>query len=64
VHANGSLASLGCKHSAADFDAEAVPLSSFMLNGQDYSKERSVKVPLWTVLSGTCSFLVFKWFSA
>ena len=32
------------KHSAADFDAEAVPLSSFMLNGQDYSKERSLRV--------------------
>jgi hypothetical protein len=33
-----------CKHTAADFDAEAVPLSSFVLNGQDYSKERSMKV--------------------
>ena len=32
------------KHTAADFDAEAVPLSSFVLNGQDYSKERSMKV--------------------
>jgi hypothetical protein len=33
-----------CKHTAADFDAEAVPLSTFVLNGQDYSKERSMKV--------------------
>lgn len=33
-----------CKHTAADFDAAAVPLSSFVLNGQDYSKERSMKV--------------------
>ena len=33
-----------CKLTAADFDAEAVPLSTFVLNGQDYSKERSMKV--------------------
>jgi hypothetical protein len=32
------------KHTAAEFDAEAAPLSSFMLNGQDYSKERSLRV--------------------
>lgn len=45
THANGSLtAADDQKHSAADFDAEALPLSSFILNGQDYSKERSLKV--------------------
>lgn len=47
VHANGGAAAAAgpsCKHSAANFDAEAVPLSSFMLNGQDYSKERSLRV--------------------
>lgn len=37
------------KHSAAEFDAEAAPLSSFMLNGQDYSKERSLRVSLESV---------------
>lgn len=34
------------KQSAADFDAEQAPVSSFILNGVDYSHHRSVRVHL------------------
>ena len=32
------------KQSVADFNAEQIPLSSFILNGVDYTAARSVKV--------------------
>ncbi len=32
------------KQTAADFNAEQIPLSSFILNGVDYTAARSVKV--------------------
>jgi hypothetical protein len=35
---------LEAKQSAATFDAEEVPLSSFVLNGTDYSEARSMRV--------------------
>jgi len=57
------------KQSAADFDAEQAPVSSFILNGVDYSHHRSMKVRLSTVLllPGKCAALtrpliMLEWF--
>ena len=39
-----SLSLIAKKQSAADFNAEEAPMSSYVLNGVDYTAARSVKV--------------------